>query len=395
MPTPRSQALWAWRIFFCVGFLFLGVLESFRATFMPAISEALSLSESQLSGLIMVSAVASIILQISAGVWSDRLRPPRLYLIAFMISTGILALSTQINDYPKLLLFYFVIQLGVTLYLLVSNTLIPTLGVRSGRLLTISHGFYGLGAALSPIIAERLLTYTGSWQRSYQLLVYPSLALCLLIIYLSAPTRAITPEETSPLSEARPSLRQLIARPLVWWFAILFGAGITTEVATASWLVYYLCATTQVAQAKAAVYLSGFYVLFTLSRFVAGFILPVGGERRTLHGALISASIILILVVIYPQLSASLLMLSGLALALVFPMMLMMFNESFTQHQTYILGVVISGALLIFMIVNALVVVWSELFSMRTAYLLMVGCALIALGCSVMIKRIHSEIKSQ
>ena len=358
---------------------------------MPAISEAFALGESQLSGLIVISAVASILLQVSAGIWSDRVSPPRLYLIAFMISTGILAISASIDGYFKLLVFYFVIQLGITLYLLVSNTLIPTLGHRSGQLLTFSHGFYGLGATLSPLIAEWLLNYTGSWQMSYQALAYPSLIMCLLIIYLSSTARSLPPPDRSLTPSNRPSIRQLVAQPMVWWFALLFGTGITTEVATANWLVYYLCSTTHVSQAEAALYLSGFYALFTLGRFAGSFIFPVGGEHRTLHKALISASLILSLVVAFPQFSALLLMLSGLAVALVFPMMLIMFNQSFARHHTYILGIVISGALLIFMGVNALVGVWSEFFSIRTAYLFMVGCALTALGCSVMVRRIKTS----
>ena len=370
-----------WSVFFCVGFLFLGVLESFRATFMPTISEMFALGESELSGLIVISAVASILLQLSAGVWGDRISPARLCLIAFTISTVILTASATVDGYITLLAFYFVIQLGITLYLLVSNTLIPTLGPRSGQLLTFSHGFYGLGATLSPIIAEWLLRYTGSWQASYQALVYPSVIMCLFALYLSSPTRTITPTEASLSTTPRPLLRQLVSEPLVWWFALLFGTGITTEVATAQWLVYYLCSTVQLSQAEAAIYLSGFYGLFTLGRFVGGATLPIGQESRALRDALVSASLILSLVVISPTFSAPLLMLSGLAVALIFPMMLLMFNQTFSHHQTYILGVVISGALIIFMGINTLVGVWSELFSIRTAYLLMVGCALTSLGC--------------
>ena len=168
----------------------------------------------------------------------------------------------------------------------------------------------------------------------------------------------------------------------------MIGAGITAEVATASWLVYYLCSTAHLSQAGAALYLSGFYALFTVARFAGGLILTVGRERSILHRSLISTAVVLMAVVASPQLSAPLLMLSGLTVALVFPMMLLIFNQSFSSHHAYILGVVISGALLVFMGINALVGVWSELFSIRTSYLLMVGCALIALGCSAMIRRI-------
>ena len=390
MPHHESRALWGWSLFFCVGFLFLGMLESFRSTFMPAISEAFSLGESELSGLIVISAAASILLQLSAGIWSERVDPPRLFLIAFTILTVMLAISVSIDRYLKIVIFYFVIQIGITLYLLVSNTLIPTLGARSNRLLTFSHGFYGLGATLSPIFAEWLLDYTKSWQMSYKVLAYPSLTLCLFVIYLSSPKRTIIPTDAISLDATRPSLRQLTAQPLVWWFALLFGAGITAEVATASWLVYYLCSTAQLSQAGAALYLSGFYALFTVARFAGGLILTVGRERRILHRSLISTAVVLMAVVASPQLSAPLLMLSGLTVALIFPMMLLIFNQSFLSHHAYILGVVISGALLVFMGINALVGVWSELFSIRSSYLLMVGCALIALGCSAMIRRIST-----
>ena len=389
MLTKKPYALSVWTLFLCLGFLFLGIVENFRTTFMPLMSSELALSETQLSGLIVMSAIASIILQVSAGYWSEKISTPRLYIITFAILAAILFISTLITNYVRLLTFYFIIQLGVTLYLLVSNSLIPTLGARSTQLLTFSHGCYGLGAACSPLIAEKLLDLTGNWQMSYQVIAYPGIFMCLFILYLSRPRLSLS-MPTHSQTHIKPSLPQLLSKPLVWWFILLFGTGITTEVATANWFVYYLCSTENLSQGDAAGYLSIFYILFTCGRFIGSFTLVAGSEASVLRKTLLLTTALIICTVGFPQWSSIFLTLSGITVALIFPMMLMILNQSFSAHHTYILGVVVSGALMIFIGVNALIGVWSEFLSVRTSYCLMAGCGCIAFGSSMVISRTYS-----
>jgi hypothetical protein len=57
----------------------------------------------------------------------------------------------------------------------------------------------------------------------------------------------------------------------------------------------------------------------------------------------------------------------------------MVLNQRYQAHRAHILGVVISGALLIFMLMNALIGAFCEHISVRYSYLVMAACVGLAL----------------
>lgn len=385
----KEHKITGWLIFFSSCFLFLGITENLRSVFMPLIQRDLSLSEVQLSGLIVIGGLASILFQLSAGRLSGRLGTERVYQVALCFLIVALILARAPDRYHWVLLFFFILQAGITLYSIMSNSVIPTLGASAGRILTFCHGCYGLGAMLSPLVAERLLKISeasgGGWRESYQLLIYPAVALWALVIGLEITRRPLPRAEVS--CEPPPRLITLLSTRGIWIFALLFGAGITAEVATSNWLVYYLCATQEMPRASAGIYLSTFYALFTLGRFIGSFTLKVGAESKILTVALISSCLMLTLGLLFPHLCGVFFALSGLSFALTFPMMLMSFNQACSTHQAHVLGVVISGALLVFISVNTLIGVWCSQVSVKSSYSLMIGCSLIALASHLTIER--------
>jgi len=364
-----------WLFFFWSFFLILGVTENLRSALLPLIKVDLSLSDQGLSGLLMIGALASVVFQLLGGRLIDRLGQQTLYHVALLACVVSLSLAPTVSGLSSGLLFFFSLHMGFTLYSLLTNSLIPTMGAQASKLLTLSHGCYGLGAALSSLVAERLLSWTGGWQGTYQALAVPYLLLWLLLSYLSPAHRQLPSLKT----EESPRLATLLKRPELWLFSGLFGFVITAEVASSSWLVRYLSEVAELSRAEAGYFLTGFYALFTLTRFVASSLPARLGERRVMKWGLSGAGLCITLAMLEPSLSGYPLALSGAFFALVFPSVLMSLSLRYPEHRAHVLGLVISGALGVFMLMNALIGAFCEHISVRFSYLIMLSCVGLAL----------------
>ena len=364
-----------WVLFFWSFFFTLGVAENLRSALLPLIKKDLMLNDQELSGLLMIGALASVLFQLFGGKLIDRLGQGLLYHFALLSCLLSLWSAPWVGSLVGGLSFFFTLHMGFTLYSLLTNSIIPTMGAKAGQLLTLSHGCYGLGAALSPLIAERLLSATGGWQGSYKALTIPFLLLWIILIILSSPQRRLPPISGGD----RPRLRSLFKDRKLWLFSGLFGCAITAEVATSSWLVRYLSEVSELTRGEAGYFMTGFYTLFTLTRFIASSLPAKLGEHRTLWLCLNASGISLSLALLSPHIAPYLMALSGLFFALIFPSMVMVLNQCYQEHRAHILGVVISGALLIFMLTNALIGAFCEHISVRYSYLVMILCVCLAL----------------
>jgi len=365
----------SWVLFYWCFFLFLGVVENLRSALLPHMKADLGLNDQELSALLMVGALASVLFQLFGGKLIDKLGQQPLYHLALGACLGALVWSPKVTGLSGALLFFFLMHMGFTLYSLLTNSLIPSLGERAGQLLTLSHGCYGLGAALSPLIAQELLVGLGGWRESYQALALPLLALWLWLCYLSPRHRQLP----SLKSAERPRLRLLLGDRQLWLFSGLFGCAITAEVASSSWLVRYLTEVSTLSPAHAGYFLTGFYTLFTLMRFLGSSLPSRLGEHRALRLCLTAAGLCILAALSDPHIAGYCLALSGLSFALIFPSAVMVLNQRYQAHRAHILGVVISGALLIFMLMNALIGAFCEHISVRYSYLVMAACVGLAL----------------
>lgn len=381
-----SDARRIWVLFFWCFFLILGITENLRSALLPLIKEDLQLSDQNLSGLLMIGALASVFFQMFGGKLIDRMGQQALYHFALFACVASLACSSMVHQLGSALVFFFCLHMGFTLYSLLTNSLIPSMGEHAGRLLTLSHGCYGLGAALSAQVAELLLTSTGKWQNAYQALLIPYAILWAMLIYLSQPQRQLT----SLQSTNKPKFKTLINKPELWLFAGLFGCAISAEVASSSWLVRYLSEVSKLSRTEAGYFLTAFYALFTLTRFGASS-LPIRlGVHRTMTWGLGGAGICLSIALCVPYTAGYYLALSGLFFALVFPCMVLTLSQRFSEHRAHILGLVISGALGVFMLINALIGIFCEQISVRYSYLIMIFCVSLALFFKRVLTRFSS-----
>jgi fucose permease len=381
-PLSPHERRW---VAYCFAFmLIIGVTENLRSALMPLIKAHLGVSDQGLSGLIMMGTAGSVLFQLFSGPLIARFGHLRLYHASCLVCVTVLLSAPTLKSYAAWLIFFLTLHSGFTLFSLATNTLIPRLGARAAVLLNLTHGCYGLGAMLSPLAAEHLLARTQDWRDPYT-----TLAACfgLLWIALTALTPRGVPAVARDLRSAeRPSLLSLAADPAVRRFGLLFGAAISAEVATSSWMVQHLYDVAHTDRAEGARYLSAFFALFTLGRLLGGPLVRRLGERRAIRLALSAAALCLTCAALSPARLTLALPLSGLCFSVVFPSLVILLNASFERHQAHILGVVASSAFTLYLLFNGLIGLVNDLISPRYPYALIVASLLIALAT---LSRVH------
>ncbi|MFN8076126.1 MAG: MFS transporter [Kineosporiaceae bacterium] len=140
----------------------------------------------------------------------------------------------------------------------------------SGTLLNRLHAFFGVGALVGPVFAERMLRVT-----SWQVVV---LTVALMQIPVKAALAAVHPDETHARAQrhqahadagtgGRPAASAW-ASPAVRWACLLLSLYVGVELTTGNWGFTLLRDARGLLDAPASLTMSGFWLGLTLGRFV-------------------------------------------------------------------------------------------------------------------------------
>ncbi len=343
--------LWVAYLFFFM--TVLGITENIRSVCTNLFKQDLQLNDQSLSGLMMVGTFGSVVLQFIGGFLIDRIGYRMIYHLSCIACALPLFLINQLNAYAHFLIFFFILHSGFTLFSLATNATVPRMGENASIILNITHGCYGLGAMFSPILTAFFLDRQWGWRQIYWSLGFVYLLLWLLFFLVAR--RGIqyfhSKNQTDTSTQAHASIWLFLSDPFVWLFGLLFGSAIASEVATSSWLINYL-SKEQIDQKTGAQYLLLFFALFTFGRLIGGFLVKKIGEIKSVFIAMLLSMTFLILGIQVKSEYKYLISVSGLFFSVIFPTLVMVLNAFFVQHQTHILGIVASTALMIYLCFN-------------------------------------------
>lgn len=113
---------------------------------------------------------------------------------------------------------------------------------RSNELLGVLHGFYGLGAAIAPLIATAMVT-KGSprleWFAYYYIMVgISALEACLTISSFWGATAAIFRDKHAS-GGARTTTRAVLREPITWMIALFLLGYVGAEVSLGGWITTF------------------------------------------------------------------------------------------------------------------------------------------------------------
>ncbi|KAE8331069.1 cytochrome P450 [Aspergillus sergii] len=228
-----------------------------------------------------VSAVISNLIHQRFGRRGVAFIGPACHLLAF-------AVISSNPPFPVLVIMYIFVGLGSGIQNAGWNVWISSLA-NSHEVLGCFHGFYGIGATVSPLIATTLITKAGWEWNSYYYILTGAAALELVnatsAFWTETGSKYRQDNPSSPGSNGgrSPNQTRLSLTYRVTWicaiFLFLYGG---VEVAIGGWIVIFMTSIRHGSPFASGMAETGFWLGVTLGRFILGFVSPRIGERLSI-----------------------------------------------------------------------------------------------------------------
>jgi len=209
------------------------------------------------------------------------------------------------------------------------------------------HCFWGVGAAIGPIIMSWYLAAGQSWTNGYYTVGWLQIGL-VIVLLLSFPlwdTKTGEQRENAN-SEIRPSFKRLLAIPGLKSALVVFFLYCTIEATFGLWGASYLVIVRGFEAENAAKLVSLYYIGITAGRFISGFItLKLNNQRLVYIGQSIIALGLVVLLLPFEITLIPGFFLIGLGCAPIFPSLLHETPRNFGEkHSQAIMGMQMASA---------------------------------------------------
>ncbi|QIW99030.1 hypothetical protein AMS68_004548 [Peltaster fructicola] len=211
----------------------------------------------------------------------------------------------------------------------------------ANEMLGFLHGFYGLGATISPLLATTMITQAGlPWYTWYYVMIGCSAVELGTSVHAfwkatGAKFREQHPRTTNNSgSRLKEAILQRPAARVTWLCALFFLGYVGVEVALGGWIVTFMIRVRNGEPFAAGITATGFWLGITIGRFVLGFITPRIGEKLAISIYLPLAMAMELLFWLVPQfvVSAVAVALQGFFLGPLFPAGIVAMTKLLPKH---------------------------------------------------------------
>ena len=256
-----------------------GFLNSMRGVSFPLIKNNFNASYNNMGLISALISVVAVCICIAAGLYMNRFGLKKTIITAFgfvILGAGSLYFASFLWMAAGL---YLVLQVGFSFFeISLNGTGVRVFTKRTALMLSMLHFFYGAGSIGGPRFMGYMVNAKSlRWQDVYTL----SLILVFVMLGITLVIRFPGREEPAAVQK-RPSFWTALKEPMVWLFGLIIGLGSSIEGCSVAWSGFYLHDVYGLDPSTVgAIFVSGFYALYTLSRFFSGFIIEKIGYLRS------------------------------------------------------------------------------------------------------------------
>ncbi|KAE8550930.1 hypothetical protein EYB25_007162 [Talaromyces marneffei] len=246
--------------------------------------------------------------------------------------------------YPVLIVSFMFAGLGNGLADSAWNAWIANLG-NANELLGLLHGFYGLGAVLSPLIATSLVTKAEwPWFTFYYLMIGGAaieLGLTLPAFWAAdkhdfrkRTAHSNSSDQHQKESRLKQALFSKSAARVTWLCAAFLLGYVGTEVSLGGWVVTFMMRVRDGGAFASGMTATGFWIGITVGRVVLGFVTPRIGEKIAIIVYLVAAMAFELIFWLVPQfyVSAVAIAIEGFFLGPLFPAAVVAATKLLPKH---------------------------------------------------------------
>lgn len=215
----------------------------------------------------------------------------------------------------------------------------------SARHMNWLHACFSLGAAAGPAVMTAAVSPNGAWRSGYLTVGIALLLLTVLFFFTRHDWGQERPDHCPP--PVRAPLRRTLALPAVRWHLWLFFVYCGVESAVGQWSFTLLSEGRQVTTALAGVIVTTYWTAIFAGRILGGFLVLRAGSARLVRLGITGAALstLLLLPDAPPALALMALLLTGLALAPIFPcLMTLTLERAGPAHSANAIGLQVTAA---------------------------------------------------
>ncbi|KAI9792245.1 MAG: hypothetical protein M1833_001244 [Piccolia ochrophora] len=225
--------------------------------------------------------------------------------------------------YPVLVVIFMLAGFGNGLLDAAWNAWVGPMA-NSNELLGFLHGFYGLGATLSPLIATTMITKAGfPWYSFYYIMVGAAVleTIVCTAAFWSEDGKKFRAEHPRTTDRKGGRTREALSHKVTWIISLFIFCYVGVEVALGGWIVTFMIRIRKGDPFAAGISSVGFWLGITIGRVVLGFVSPRIGLKLSVAVYLLISMALELLFWLIPQFIVSAIAVAflGFFLAPMFP----------------------------------------------------------------------------
>jgi fucose permease len=382
------------------GFLIFGFSENIKGPAIPRMQADFSLNEMQIGTLLALNALGYLLACSFTGFLTRRFGIRFSSLLAFgtMAVSGFL-IFLSIN-YPTLSASYFLLYIGNGVLEIALGVLAARVFTKNtGKMLNLSHFFYGLSSTVAPVFATILMKAsiggrTIDWSGMYLIMLSLSIVPLIIALLPKFPGDDIKDEERMPMKE-------YVRDPAAWILVLILSLGVISELTIGGWLVNYLEKVYKWNTVTASSLLSAFFLTFTLSRLLLGPFTDKIGFVKSIILFSGASGLLSLGGVIAGESGAFLFALAGAGIALIYPTVMALLAKRYPKDSDTAISFTVTlmgiGSVIGNFLVGAIVDLFKSTFTslygaeiglilgMKAGYSFIGSCALLCSASSIVL----------
>ena len=362
-----------WIPVLCFGVLMLGLgsSDSLRGIFSPVFQEHYSVGGKGLSMMVVISYVGNLLFLSVGGKMMDTFDRKKVAMGMLGIWMAAVLLNVLTDSYPMILLSMFLALGASTMLNTTVNLLTPMVCAGyAGMMVNIFFFIQGIGTSGSQFLLGRFAFSYDGWKMINGVLFAVGLVSLVLFAMVN-----LKPEKIKPKTIQKKKPQDMPGASIFWLLVLMMGFYFIGEHGIMNWMLTYCMNALQMPSHTASTYLSIFWGGMTVGRLVFAPVVQKLGVRKSLKYFGGAGTVLFVTGVLSGSKGVILLSSSGLLISILYPTMVLFFQQiypvSVVATKT---GAIISAATIADIVFNAGFGALSDSLGIQISFLILPVC---------------------
>ena len=362
-----------WIPVLCFGVLMLGLgsSDSLRGIFSPVFQEHYGVGGRGLSMMVVISYVGNLLFLSVGGKMMDTFDRKKVAMGMLGIWMAAVLLNVLTDSYPMILLSMFLALGASTMLNTTVNLLTPMVCAGyAGMMVNIFFFIQGIGTSGSQFLLGRFAFSYDGWKMINGVLFAVGLVSLVLFAMVN-----LKPEKIKPKTIQKKKPQDMPGASIFWLLVLMMGFYFIGEHGIMNWMLTYCMNALQMPSHTASTYLSIFWGGMTVGRLVFAPVVQKLGVRKSLKYFGGAGTVLFVTGVLSGSKGVILLSSSGLLISILYPTMVLFFQQiypvSVVATKT---GAIISAATIADIVFNAGFGALSDSMGIQISFLILPVC---------------------